>query len=840
MNKVFLSHSSKDKEYVQYIADQFGRDYCVYDSMCFEAGMKNIDEIFREMDNTSIFVIFLSDSALNSEWVQKELSIADERLNHDSKKLSQIFPIIIDPSISHADSRIPGFLRKGFTSYNLRVITSNKVAYRKIKAQQIKYLLENRLCTVDDLDCFYGREQEIANFKRKFDIGDGFNCIIASGLTRIGRKSYLLHALKRSRIIEDYYAPPTISLGSMSNIEDLIVKLSEIGFGTCSLEDVATLSNMDAKIDALVKTLETVQNYKEQVMIYDDGVLISRSGDIVYWFEKAIRCIRKEVTLLIASRFKVNFNALRNNPHIFFQELSTLPYNEWSGLMRVYGKTLGLDLSSDDRSYFKDVLTGYPPQVRYCVELMKDTSIEEVKKNPHVLVEAFSTKILEMLESIIPSDNQTDAYGLLAFMSAYGVVPTELLLSILDLSEGYRNSFLYLKNSTICRYLGVANEYIEVNPVISDYIQRNRIELPKDIKELLSKRLADFNSRIMTEDVTTAEDYENIKYYLKSNIIEGKDIPERFMYSTVYLSSIYELYNCQKYPQVIGIVEKLKDSRAFFRYDLPAQIRIQEFYCRALARQTDRKFYEEVEFFKNDATKNMVEYEFLRGFMFRHNSEYGKALDRYKKVLEMRSHHRSAMREIVIVYRGLYDYESAYEYAKLNYVNESENPFHIQPFFEILVRKPAKTRTEEENKYIQQMLDTITRLHDTKSITTYYEMLAQYATYVENDEHRALSLLEEGRDKFPDSSYVVRTLFDCSEYFNNLDKMEESLEILKIMSEDNKSIKTAHKIRTALFYAHQRKPKDFISNYINSIDAFDSVAKERLQKKVDVISSRSK
>lgn len=56
MNKVFLSHSSHDKKYVQYIAEQFGRDHCVYDSMCFEAGMKNIDEIFREMDNTSIFV----------------------------------------------------------------------------------------------------------------------------------------------------------------------------------------------------------------------------------------------------------------------------------------------------------------------------------------------------------------------------------------------------------------------------------------------------------------------------------------------------------------------------------------------------------------------------------------------------------------------------------------------------------------------------------------------------------------------------------------------------------------------------------------------------------------
>lgn len=596
MNKVFLSHSSKDKGYVRYIADRFGRDHCVYDSMCFEAGMKNIDEIFREMDNTSIFVIFLSNNALNSEWVQKELSIADERLNHDSKKLSQIFPIIIDPAISHADSRIPDFLKKGFTSYNLRVITSNRVAYRKIKAQQVKYWLDNRLCTVDDLDCFYGRELEIANFKKEFDTGDGFNCIVASGLTGIGRKSYLLQALKRSRIIEDYYNPPIISLSSMSTIEDLIVKLSEIGFGTYSLEDVTALPNMETKVDILVEILETIQSYREQVIIYDDGVLISRTGDIVYWLEKALCRIRREITLLIASRFKVSFSALRKKPYIFFQELVTLPHSEWSGLMRVYGKTLGLDLTTDDRLYFRDVLTGYPPQVRYCVELMKDSSIQEVKKNTYAIVEAFSAKISEMLESIIPTDSKNDAYGLLAFMSSYGIVPTDLLLSILELNEGYKNAFVYLKNSTICRYLGISNEYIEVNPVISDYIQRNRIELPEDIRKLLAKRLSDFNNSIMSPDVTASEDYENIKYYLKSNIIDGKEIPERFMYSTVYLASIYELYNRQKYQQVISIVQKLKDTRVFSRYDLPVQIKIQEYYCRALARQTDQKFYEEVEF----------------------------------------------------------------------------------------------------------------------------------------------------------------------------------------------------------------------------------------------------
>lgn len=832
MNKVFLSHSSKDKEYVNYIAQYFGRDQCVYDSMCFETGMKNIDEIFREMDKTSIFTVFLSENSLQSEWVKKELSIADDRLNHDNQKLAQIFPIIIDPTINHTDERIPSFLKEGFGSYNLRVITSNQVAYRKIKAQQLKYLLDNHLCTSDDMDCFYGRESEIAHFKRAFDTGIGFNCFVASGLTGIGRKSYLLQSLKKAKIVENYYTPPIVSLDTMSSVEDLVVKLSEIGFGNYTLEDIASLPNMDAKIDALVDTLKSIQDCQELVLVYDNGALITRTGEVVFWFKKALSAIRSEVTLAIAARYKISNYELKYNPTVFFQELMALPYAEWTGLMRVYGRSLHMDLSQDDRNYFRDVLTGYPPQVRYCVELMKETSVQEVKKNTHLIVNAFSPKITEMLESSIPEEMRKDTYGLLAFMSSYGVVPTDLLISVIEINTNYKKVFSLLKNLTICRYLGVSNEYVEVNPVVSDYVQRNRFELPNRIKKVLNERLVAFNDIVAMEDKTKAEDFENIKYYLKANIIAGQEIPERFMYSTLYLSSIHELYNHQKYNQMISLVQKLKETCAFARYDLPVQIKIQEYYCRALARQTDSKFYDEVEFFKIDATKNIIEYNFLRGFMYRHNSEYGKALDRYKSVLEAQPHHRSAMREIVIVYRGLEDFESAYEYAKLNYLNDPENPFQIQPYFEMLIRKPANNTSPEEDKYIHEMLNTIKRINDTKPLSTYYEILGLYATYIEKDEDRAIGLLLAGMDKFPESSYIIRSLFDCSEFFRNISGMQDALKRMEPLSHDNKSIKVAYEIRTAIYYAHQIKPKDFIFNCINAINGFNDEAKERLRKKV--------
>lgn len=70
LGKIFLSHSSLNKKYVRYIAHSLGKDRCVYDEMCFESGMKNLDEILKFLIETDIFVWFISNNSLKSDWVK--------------------------------------------------------------------------------------------------------------------------------------------------------------------------------------------------------------------------------------------------------------------------------------------------------------------------------------------------------------------------------------------------------------------------------------------------------------------------------------------------------------------------------------------------------------------------------------------------------------------------------------------------------------------------------------------------------------------------------------------------------------------------------------------------
>lgn len=835
LGKIFLSHSSSDKEYVGYIAKKFGKDRCVYDSLCFEAGMKALDEIYREMDETSIFVVFISNASLDSPWVQEELRVAGERLHHDQYKLSQCFPIIIDASIAYDDKRIPDWMRTGVETYNLRYISTPQIAYRKIKAQQDRLILGTRHNFPQK--CFYGRDAEIKKFKEAFDSGNPIKCAVASGLPRMGRGSYLIQCLKESHIIEKYYTPPMLTLNDFESIDDLLVKISQLGFGSYTLENVAPISDITVKIQMLSELLSAIQNYKEVLLIYDGkNCIVNRFGELVPWLDQALSNIRPEITVLIAARSAVSPTFMRKREYLFAIDITPLPKTEWLGLMRTYAKQVGLEVSTEDRNYFTDILSGYPPQILFTVDLMADQGIETVKNNPHLVIEPFSSKVTDVLEAVLPSDSKQKAYGLLAFLSAYGIVPNDLLRVVIECDESYKETFRLLKSYTIVRYTGSAMETLEVNALICDYIQRQKYPIPEDIQAKLDVRLAEIEKLVESGESTDAEDFEELKYYLKENIINGSSIPDRFMYSTLYLSSVNELYNRQLYKQVISLVEKLKENGSFARYDEPVQELIQRLYCQALAREVSDKFYNEVEFFKRTGNRRMQEeYNFLRGFMYRHIPRYDKALESYRKVLDSQPKHRRAKREIVSVYRGLEDFENAYSYAKDNYLGDQENIFQIQPFFEILVRKAPEHLVEEEKNYIEEMRETVQKINKSKPNPTYYEIMAQYHAYYCKEKKAAIGTLNDGINKYPDSSYLAKCLFDCYEHFGDVAGMESSLEKLKEFAKLIKTAEVACKIRQALLYAYQKKPQGFIENNINQIDGINAAAKDRLKKKVCTI-----
>lgn len=197
MAKAFLSHSSQDKNLVEKIATSLGPNKCHYDRFTFEAGNKTLDEIFSAIDNTDIFVLFISNAALESEWVKKEIRKA--RKNISEGIVNRIFPIIIDPEITHKDERIPSWIRK---PYNLQALDNQVLILKKIRQllRITEFTQHKHLRELAEL--FAGRNDLMQEFETKFITIDGTtpSCIIAySYIEGMGRRTFLKNALKKSQ-----------------------------------------------------------------------------------------------------------------------------------------------------------------------------------------------------------------------------------------------------------------------------------------------------------------------------------------------------------------------------------------------------------------------------------------------------------------------------------------------------------------------------------------------------------------------------------------------------------------------------------------------------------------
>jgi hypothetical protein len=141
--------------------------------------MPILDEILEGLKSSELFVLFISDDSLNSNWVQKEISYAHRNLEIDRNR--RIFPILIDKSINvTTDTRIPTWLK----SYLLKPYTDHFIISKKIKQKLREIGFEQNTIFKAKESLFVGRNDLFEAFESKiFSLADKKpSSIIISGL----------------------------------------------------------------------------------------------------------------------------------------------------------------------------------------------------------------------------------------------------------------------------------------------------------------------------------------------------------------------------------------------------------------------------------------------------------------------------------------------------------------------------------------------------------------------------------------------------------------------------------------------------------------------------------
>lgn len=782
MIKCFLSHSSSDKNnYVRPLASHIRKETKIIDEETFEEGMSPMEEISRWLDATSLFVILISNSSLNSRWVQEELQKAKQLL--DKSQLDRVYPIIIEHGITYDDSRIPGWMQDDL---NIQLILKPTIAARKINARmtELSWVQHPRLKERQEI--FVGRNEIIKEIEERLD---DFSqqapvALISSGLPSIGRKSLLQHAIRKSNMARESYAFPFIPLSSVDGIEDFILKIYDQG-----LVDITNIhdrlnGDMNSKIHLAIEITEQIIEEKERLLIEDRGVLIQGDGEIVDWFAEIITKVadREHLTFAIASQFRPKLSLNRTNPLFYSVSVREMESPECNGLLVRYSKFHSLSINKADYTFFSELLTGYPEQVLFAVDLIKEKGVFGAKKSSHAIQQYGSDKAKVVLDSY---KNDESALDFIYFLSRFEFISYDVLFDIVD-EALYLPILERLLVSSVCERMGASADYIRVNEVIRDYVSRNRFGLPVMFQAAIKKHVSSFVERYQDDDY----DISDYIFSAQESLRSGNGIPDNIIIPSIFVKTIKRIYDEERnYADALTLADRVLQKERHLHVNTIDHIRFIK--CQCLARLRRQDFFNEVRKIR-EPNKS-----FLIGFYYRLSGDYVRAEESLKNALKGGRRDPRVIGELVLVYLQSDEHNLAYDLALENYENRPGNLINANTYFACLI---LKEKNPENRKKLDSILNRLLLDSSDRAQEMAESAKARLVAYYENDETESMNIIEAAINRFPDVAYPVLTKADLAVYFKNAEKLNESVSALeKLTSRNAESFKSFIKYKAMLF-----------------------------------------
>lgn len=135
------------------------------------------------------------------------------------------------------------------------------------------------------------------------------------------------------------------------------------------------------------------------------------------------------------------------------------------------------------------LLSGYPEQVFFAVQLIKEKGIEYLRKNTFEIVEYNNKKASILLKDM---EGDVEKISFLALLSGFDYISLKFVNEIVEGDPKYIHYIDEFISKSICEYVGVLKEYIRVNETIKDYVTRNNYQIKDQHRANMDKNLNKF------------------------------------------------------------------------------------------------------------------------------------------------------------------------------------------------------------------------------------------------------------------------------------------------------------------------------------------------------------
>ncbi len=749
MPKTFLSHSSVQHDLVKRIANKLGYDNCVLDEYHFSEGEPTLSQIFDKIDQSDLFVIFLSDEALNSNWVKREIDYQNTIKDPGISRRLLIF--LVDKRIAHNDNRIPEWLRK---QYNIQEVLDEIHLYKKIDSKVRDIALEKYPHIKIKEEIFVGRNQLMDEFEEKYYSLDNIkpSCIIASGFEEVGRRKFLLNALDKVKKVNKFHNPISITLDSRDSIEDFILRIEDLNSKNTS-ETVNQIRDidLDAKLQYAKELLLSFKKHNEILFIIDKGCLVQPNKQIASWFDKLI-CDEQfsniTIVCVISTIRPLNSGIYQKRQYLAFH-VNTFDSKDTRKLFVKYCSELfKIEPPKEVAEQILSILDGMPSQIYYASDLLNTHGPNFITKKFNEIRQYNDVRVYSVIKQI--KDESDLFFDLLVFLSKIEYISYHLVYRVFGRSKEVESALEHLFVYGVYSDIGPEKENLQVHSAIVEYVRRSRYRISDKTKLKLKAEL----KAILSENYNYP-DVSQMLLTIKSLVEDGGKIPDNLFLPSFVLRLIIDNYYAGKYEQVESIANELIGKES--KYDSQIIRETRYWLCQTLARKLSKnktanqdKFYEQLRNFDGS------DHYFLLGFHQRLQGKMAEAEESFNKVLSIDRVSQKSKRELVNVLLSQDKYSEALSLAKDNYNRRPLNAFHIQAYFICLTRQ-IKLSTEDK-KEINNLMQSIQISHDAKASEIYQCMQAEYEYYINGDVAKAIEGLEKNIREATFKNYPQKAL----------------------------------------------------------------------------------
>lgn len=748
--KAFISYSSQNAVLIDKIFnDLYG--HIIIDQRDFQNGNRIDSEIFENIKKADLFVALISTEAFESEWPQKEWQYA-----YDNNK--EILPIIIDNNVSFDNCLIPDWMR----GYLMKPITKATRISKKIqeKLRELDYRNGSKNQKYNSI--FVGRNDEISKLENRFCSLEESTpkVLFVSGFQDIGRKTFVKKGLEKIDYLKPYSDPEYVLLSENDGLDSFIQKVSDL-FELNYMETNINEMSFDQKKERLFAIFTYIKEKKQFLFIDDSFCIVDFECKIINWFAEVINKIQSGIFIIVVCKkspkialksdfFKINLSEISQDDreNLFFrycQKNDITPY----------------DFSIDEKKKIRKLFKGYPDQIKYCVECIKEYGISRVLSTDlYFDIESFSDNKANIIINNYRNDEK--CIEILRFLSQFEFISFEYVEKAEKYIKETIVEFVYkFIDDSACSYFN--SKYIKVSDIIRDVLLRD-FSLSQKYKEFMRNQANIFISNSESDD-DLSEISANIKQILSTDNFDNINI----ITPTHYIETLNDLYREKEYEKVISLAKKVLEKK--YDYDEAIFERIRSFFCLSLVRTKKIDlFLQEVNNIKNEGEKH-----FLKGFFFRKGLRFKQAIEEQKKAIQFSKTKTRAQKELVQCLINIENYDEAFIMAENNYTDNKINPFYAQDYFSCLLHSRSASSKDEAKK----ILDNLSNNISSRGMEFLETMKARYEYYFENNHKKAFEIINDAISRFPQNEYAKLAKMEMAISERDVSMLREILNQLK-------------------------------------------------------------